>query len=505
MHTASTTSALSTPHLRRRTLLASMGLGALGWHSALHAQTDSSASPNLWRALSRLGYGPTPSLLDAAQAQGARDWALQQVALAQAASQQAPALPAQYAHINSPLPSIFEGARREREVRAQRKENGQDKPEHPPRLEWIDPNDPATYSLAQAQGAAAWRLLSCADPAVENPLLARMTEFWFNHFNVYVGKGAVRPFVGHYLVNVARAHALGKFEDLVLASARHPAMLHYLDQWQSVADGTRAGDGKTRGLNENYARELMELHTLGVHGGYSQSDVRELARILTGWTIGPQASDGFRFAPRVHDVGTKTLLGQRYGNSLYSSGEREGIDAILTLARHPSTAQRVCLRLAQFFVADTPRPELVQRLARRFSDTQGDIAQVLQTLLQSDDFWASENRLFKTPMDFACAVLAATQAASDPRALVQTAAFLYQAGQPLLGWQTPDGYPFDAATWRVPEALTRRADFALQLARHSDTRFLLPFLSAQTAQTIAQERPALQSGLILASPEFQWK
>ncbi|TXH87571.1 MAG: DUF1800 domain-containing protein [Rhodoferax sp.] len=500
---ATTPTAPSTP--RRRMLLAGIGLGTLAWHGILPAQTGATALPAVWRALSRLGYGPTPALLDSAQATGARAWALQQLTLARAASQQAPTIPAPYAHIQSPLPAIFEGARREREVRAQRKDSGQDKPENPPRIELLDPSDPYTYSAAQAQAAAAWRLTSCADPAMENPLLARMTEFWFNHFNVYVGKGAVRPFVGHYLVHVARAHALGKFEDLVLASARHPAMLHYLDQWQSVADGTRAGDGKTRGLNENYARELMELHTLGVHGGYTQTDVRELARILTGWTIGPQASDGFRFAPRAHDEGSKTLLGQRYGNSIYSSGEREGIDAILALARHPSTAQRVCLRLAQFFVADNPPSALVQRLARRFTDTQGDIFQVLQALLQSDEFWSSDNRLFKTPMDFACSVLAATQATSDPRALVQTASFLNQAGQPLHGWQTPDGYAFDAATWRVPEALTRRADFALQMARHSDTRFLLPFLSAQTVQSITQERAALHSGLILASPEFQWK
>lgn len=249
MHPASTSLAPATLH--RRTLLLGMGLGALGVHSALHAQTDNAAPSELWRALSRLGYGPTPTLLDNTQAQGARAWALQQLALARAASLQAPAVPAQYAHIQSPLPAIFEGARREREVRVQRKDSGQDKPEHPPRTELLDPSDPYTYSAAQAQAAAAWRLTSCADPAVENPLLARMTEFWFNHFNVYAGKGAVRPFVGHYLVNVARAHAFGKFEDLVLASARHPAMLHYLDQWQSVADGTRAGDGKTRGLNEN--------------------------------------------------------------------------------------------------------------------------------------------------------------------------------------------------------------------------------------------------------------
>lgn len=502
------TAPLPARHPTRRTVLTCLGLGTLG--GMPQAQTPGAgprgdANAHTWRALSRLGYGPSPALLTTLSRQGALGWALQQVQDARAASQQAAAIPADYAHINTPLPQIFEGARRERDARTQRKDTGEGKPERPPRLERINPRDPAMFSRAQAQGAAAWRLLSCSNPAVETPLLARMTEFWFNHFNVYVGKGAVRPFVGHYLVNVARAHALGRFEDLVLASARHPAMLHYLDQWQSVAEGTRAGEGKTRGLNENYARELMELHTLGVHGGYTQTDVRELARILTGWTIGPQSDTGFRFAARAHDNGRKTLLGQRYGGFSLGGGEREGEDAIRALVRHPSTAQRVCLRLAQFFVADQPRPALVMQLVRSFSDTQGDIAQVLRTLLQSEDFWAAENRLFKTPMDFACSVLVATQAHDEPRALVQTAAFLNQAGQPLHGWQTPDGYAFDAATWRVPEALTRRADFALALARQRDTRYLLPFLGAPSVQSIEHEPQALQSGLVLASPEFQWK
>jgi uncharacterized protein (DUF1800 family) len=155
-------------------------------------------------------------------------------------------------------------------------------------------------------------------------------------------------------------------------------MLHYLDQWQSVADGSRAPDGKTRGLNENYARELMELHTLGVHGGYSQKDVRELARILTGWTIGPQADSGFRFAARMHDNGSKTLLGQRYGGIGFGGGEQEGVDAIRALARHPSTAQRVCLRLAQF-VSDPPS-DMVNALIQTFH-TQGCCRRVVKRCL----------------------------------------------------------------------------------------------------------------------------
>lgn len=491
------------PTLRRRSVLAALGLGTLGALPAVRAQTAPSLQLELWRALSRVGYGPTPALLETVRRQGPRAWAVQQVDVARSASRSLPAIPADYAHILMPLPQVFDGQRKERESAKFRREDAATKPDQPLNIERPSSNDPVRFSRAMAMGAAAWHLRSCSDPALEPPLLARMTEFWFNHFNVYVGKGAVRPFVGHYQVHAIRAHALGRFEDLVLATARHPAMLHYLDQWQSVAEGSRGPEGKTRGLNENYARELMELHTLGVQGGYTQADVRALARILTGWTIGPREDSGFRFAARMHDTGSKTLLGKAYGGA--NAGEQEGVDAIRALVRHPSTARRVCLRLAQYFVSDTPPDALVQRLVQTFTQTQGDMAEVLRTLLQSQDFWAPEHQLFKTPLDFTCSALAATQTGGDTRALLGSYHFLNQAGQPLHGWQTPDGYRFDAATWRVPEGLTRRADFALALGRASDTRYLLPFLSEASTQTVSQERPALQSGLILASPEFQWK
>ena len=162
---------------------------------------------------------------------------------------------------------------------------------------------PLFYNRTQVNKAIAWRLASCSNDDVEQPLLARMTEFWFNHFNIYQQKGPVRPFAGHYAIHVARAHALGKFEDLVLASAKHPAMLYYLDQWLSVSPQSARAGQNSRGLNENYARELMELHTLGVQGGYTQYDVRELARIFTGWTVSPRSDSGFQFVFQlVHGV-----------------------------------------------------------------------------------------------------------------------------------------------------------------------------------------------------------
>ena len=278
--------------------------------------------------MSRVGYGPTPWLVQAvSQAGSPRDWALQQVDAAYAASQLPPRIAPELADFNAPLPDIFQGAQAERQARLQRKEtaDSEAKPNPPARMDFAaDDKDPAFFSRRMVQQAAAWRLMTCSQPELENPLLARLTEFWFNHLNVYSGKGSVRPFTGHYVVNVARKHALGRFEDLLLASARHPAMLHYLDQFQSVAEGSRGANGQTRGLNENYARELMELHTLGVDGGYTQGDVRELARALTGWTLNPRAEDGFRFAPRMHDGGDKLVLGQRFPLGMLSQGEREG-------------------------------------------------------------------------------------------------------------------------------------------------------------------------------------
>jgi uncharacterized protein (DUF1800 family) len=317
------------------------------------------------------------------------------------------------------------------------------------------------FSREMTQTTNAWRLMSCSDAAIEIPLLARMTEFWFNHLNVFAGKGPVRPFVGHYVVNVIRANALGTFEDLLLASARHPAMLLYLDQAQSNA----------RGLNENYARELMELHTLGVDAGYTQNDVHELARILTGWTVGLQQGEGFRFAERLHDKGSKTLLGRSFDEA----GMQEGEDAIRMLARHPATARRIAGRLATTFVSDKPPQALIDQLAATFTRTQGDIRAVMRTLVASPEFWKSDNTLFKT-------------------------------GQPLHGWQTPDGYKTDAATWLAPEALTRRADYAMALGnRINEPAYLQPFLSAASRERIAQEQAATRTGLMLASPDFMRK
>lgn len=469
------------------TLLVTLGL--LASHAAV-AQSDAAS---VWRATSRLGYGPTAATALAAQPD-AKAWALQQIDLARAAGLQAPLVPLAIARFNQPLSDTVRGYQAEREARktarqlaANTQPVGADVPANAAiAVEAIN------FSRDMQQTAAAWRLTSCSDPSVENPLLARMTEFWFNHLNVFTGKGTVRPFVGHYAVNVIRANALGRFEDLLLASAHHPAMLFYLDQTQS----------NVRGLNENYARELMELHTLGVDAGYSQNDVHELARILTGWRVDLQSGEGFVFVPRLHDNGDKVLLGRTFK----ADGMREGEDAIRLLARQPATARRIARRLATTFVSDTPPQALVDQLADTFLKTRGDISAVMKTLVSSPDFWRADNTLFKTPMDFACSALTAAGGPKDRRDIALTLGFLAQAGQPVYGWQTPDGYKTDAATWLAPEALTRRADYAIALGGRIDAPlYLTPFFSLPTQQRIAQEAPAARTGLMLASPDFMRK
>lgn len=462
-----------------------------------------------WRAINRLTYGPTPQAL--AQVQAAKDplaWALVQLNSARAASRQTVRLPPDLADLDRPLPVLFEGARKEREARAN-VPAGTVLDEAQPGDKRFDFSAPASvyfFNRTQANKAIAWRLAACSSDEAEQALLARMTEFWFNHFNVHQNKGPVRPFAGHYALHVARAHALGKFEDLVLASARHPAMLYYLDQWQSVSPDMARGKGSQRGLNENYARELMELHTLGVHGGYTQSDVRALANILTGWTVSPQSDSGFEFVARNHTPGPKNWLTHTLGGTPANAGVAEGEQAIRILSRHPATARRVSTRLAQYFVAETPPQALIDAMSNMFLQTEGDIYQVMQVLIRSDDFWRPESRLYRTPFDFACAALRTVQAGQNRGAWLKALYYTSVAGQPIQNWQTPDGYALDAATWLSPEALTRRIDFALNIARQAPLREdLYVYLSTATVQTIQSQPTAQRMGLMLGSPEFLYK
>ena len=477
-----------------------------------------------WRAFSRFGYGPTlQDVPGTAGTEQGRAWAMDALAQAVQAAQRPPAIPPEYSGFEIPLSSLTELNRASLQERkdlrsgraAQEKltaatNAGMATPSNAMQAPPAPEKGTRLFSQQVASEAAQWRLWSCSHPDQEAPLLARMTEFWFNHFNVFVGKQSVRPFVGHYVVNAIRPHALGHFEDLLLATARHPAMLAYLDQVRSQAaasepanSANNANAGKApRGINENYAREVMELHTLGVGGGYTQADVQALARILTGWTIDPKSDDGFRFTPRRHDTGTKVFLGQTFPNS----GEQEGIRALHLLAMQPATARRISLRLAQWFVADEPPPAMVERLTQRYLDTQGDIRAVMQTLIESPETWAPDNQLFKTPMDYACSVLSVLGPGEHDAQMRQAEGFLRNAGQAVHGWITPDGYGTNAATWLSPEALTRRADFAVQ-AGHAVPlpEALAAWLPMQTWARIAREPERNQAGLALASPTWMRK
>jgi uncharacterized protein (DUF1800 family) len=449
------------------------------------AQADNGPAA-VWRATSRLGYGPSPVSAQAAQT-GPKAWALQQIDGAYQASQKGANVPADLAAFNAPVDDLARDLHAYNEARKKLREratNAQDSEADKAVVE-------ERFLREVVRSSAAWRVMACSDGALEQPLLAKMTEFWFNHFNVSITKGPTRAFIGHYATTL-RTHALGKFEDLLLASAHHPAMLLYLDQAQS----------NVRGLNENYARELMELHTLGVGAGYTQADVRELARILTGWTVQLGQGKGFAFNPRQHDTGDKVLLGQNFKNN----GMQEGEDAIRMLARHPATAKRITLRLAQTFVSDQPSQALLEKLASTFTRTQGDMRAVMQAIIEAPEFWSADNSLFKTPLDYACSALTAQGGVKDQRDIQQTISFLNQAGQPLHAWPTPDGYKTSAATWLAPEALTRRADYALGLgSRMTEPTYLQAFLSPGSRERIAREAPNLRSGLMLASPDFMSK
>jgi uncharacterized protein (DUF1800 family) len=302
-----------------------------------------------------------------------------------------------------------------------------------------------------------------------------MVDFWENHFNVFAGKGQTRLFLSHYDREVIRPHALGRFRDLLGSVARSPAMLFYLDNWQSAADSGRAtlsgqgqpgnrtglrGRRRPRGLNENYARELLELHTLGVDGGYTQHDVVEVARALTGWSI-DQRKGAFIFRPMIHDADEKMVLGHRLRAG---RGIDDGEEVLDIVARHPATARHIARKLVIRFVSDSPPPALVARAARTFQRTDGDIREVVRTIVTSPEFFsrAAYRSKVKTPFELVTSALRAMNAAVDetPR----TARIVAQLGQPIFGRQTPDGWPETASEWMNAGAILNRINFGFAVA-----------------------------------------
>lgn len=291
-----------------------------------------------------------------------------------------------------------------------------------------------------------------------------MVDFWFNHFNVFAEKSLDRVWIGNYEEQAILPHVLGRFRDLLSAVAKHPAMLVYLDNTLNTAPGSPGARGGASGFNENFAREVMELHTIGVDGGYTQEDVTTLARIFTGWSVNPPNSGKFPEAAAVfdgarHDYGAKVFLGQ----ALRARGKAEGEEALDILARSPATARHIAFELAQYFVADAPPPALVDRLAARFLATGGDIREVLRTLFASTEFWDSAGQKYKTPYEL---VISAVRAAGVPVNNIRPLlGWMSGLGMPLYECQTPDGYKNTQEAWLSPDATIRRIGFAASLGR----------------------------------------
>jgi uncharacterized protein (DUF1800 family) len=312
-----------------------------------------------------------------------------------------------------------------------------------------------------------------------------MTDFWINHFNVFINKGADHYLMTSYERDAIRPHALGKFEDLLVATAKSPAMMFYLDNWLSVGPDSDIARGipphapghppaprnrpnpnpkkgkPASGLNENYGRELMELHTLSVTGGYTQKDVTEVAKVFTGWTLDPPKKGGeFHYEPRMHEPGDKVVLGHR----IKQNGGKEGLQVLRLLARNPNTAHFISQKLAMRFVSDDPPRALVDRMTQTFLKKNGDIREVLRTMFKSPEFWAPETyrAKVKTPLEFVVSAVRASGAeVEDTRALAGT---LNNMGMMLYGMLPPTGYSMRAETWVNSSALIGRMNFALGLS-----------------------------------------
>ena len=355
------------------------------------------------------------------------------------------------------------------------------------------------------------------------PFVERLVHFWANHFAVSIDKQPVVGLAGLLEFEAIRPHVLGKFSDMLLAVEQHPAMLLYLDQAQSIGPnspvGQRAAAHKARrGLNENLGREIMELHTLGVRTGYTQADVTEFARALTGWTVsglakGPAArllGDGepgaFRFEEALHEPGTRIIMGKRYPQD----GEAQGRAILMDLAANPATARHIAFQLARHFAGDSPPQPLVDRLTQTYLSRGGDLESLYRTLINSPEAWVSQPLKFKTPWEWSVSALRAVGV--DQLEPNQAVVLLNQMGQPVWKPESPAGYDDIAASWAAPEALMQRVEAAKRIADRAGSSIdpraiaekVLPgSLSDSTRTAIARaESPAEGLALLLVSPEF---
>jgi uncharacterized protein (DUF1800 family) len=428
-----------------------------------------SEDERITHALNRLGYGPRPGDVERVRQMGLARWIERQLEPGRIPDERVESALKAFPTLAMPVPELVRAYPQPDQKVLAKIQSGEMSQQE---MRAVAPLEKRPFRIpVELQAAKLTRAVLS-----ERQLEEVMTDFWFNHFNVDARKGAVKWMIADYERTAIRPHALGKFRDLLLATAYHPAMLFYLDNWMSTrADlvvPTGPLKGQKRGLNENYAREIMELHTLGVEGGYTQQDVIEVARAFTGWTIDrPREHGTFLFRPGAHDNGAKRLLGQSLPAG---GGEQDGVRVIDILSRHPSTSRFIATKLVRRFVSDEPPPALVERAAKTFRDTDGDIRRVVVTIVTSPEFFSAEayRAKIKTPLEVVASSvralageLAPPAAAGSPRpgggyALAQQ---VNKLGEPLYQQQPPTGYPDVAEAWVNTGALLGRMNFALGL------------------------------------------
>jgi uncharacterized protein (DUF1800 family) len=463
--------------------------GAVGFASA--AIRELTTHEQAVHVLNRLGFGPRPGDVDRVARMGVDRWIDQQLHPERLPDRDTERLVRAYAALASSPAELMREYPPPQQVRQLLRGDNMTR---------RDSQD--LRRLQQQNRALAGQILSArvARAVVsERQLQEVMADFWHNHFTVFIGKGPqMRYYLPEYDRETIRPRVLGNFRDLLGAVARSPAMLVYLDNAQSVADSGRPTLGRgrggrgfgvrapgrrlppamrqraesvalqvqqrrPRGLNENYARELLELHTLGVDGGYTQQDVIEVARALTGWSIEPPRSgrSGFQFRPDAHDAGEKVVLGHRLPAG---RGIEDGEAVLDIVARHPSTARHIAWKLAVRFVSDQPPPRLVERAAATFTRTNGDIREVLRTIVTSDEFFSRSAFRAKVKSPFEVTVSALRALGAEADTTPRTAAIVAYLGQPLFGHQAPNGWPETGEAWMNTGAILNRVNFGLAVA-----------------------------------------
>jgi uncharacterized protein (DUF1800 family) len=501
-----------------KTLASGLVLTCLLFTSFGYAQPAMTEQQKVIHVLNRLGFGPDPGQFKYVQKLGVQQYIKQQLNV------QPTAYPAALAKEVESLPT--------RQTTLQQYYD-QFKRDNQANLNSSDARaaEQAMINRIQALRKQFWvtdnqaRLIR----AVNNPqqLQEVLTDFWFNHFNVSYGRDIMQIWVGRYEDQAIRPYTMSRFYDLLLATSKHPAMMYYLDNWLNTAPGSPGAKGVFKGLNENYAREVMELHTLGVDAGYTQKDVTELARVLTGWGLantsglkGLRTGQGFiddfgqRFAfdPSRHDNQPKVLLGK----TIPPSGPTEVEVALKMLAKHPATAERISAKLAQYFVMDNPPASLVAKMKQKYLETDGNIKSVLTVMFDSPEFWspAAYQAKFKNPFRYYISALRLNNVhpMENPQYLMDV---LRNDGMPLYTCTAPTGYKNTVGAWLSPDALSQRINFSMsftlrRLPLKPATTVTAPVLvtnwggplSRPVGLAMNNAQPQQQAGLFIGSPDF---